>query len=122
MGKYTQRNIQAPQQRDENKIHPIWRGVGFILMIVVPLMGYAITSLIIQENKVKAWFVIPAELRGPAGYTDLWITILGTIVITLVLFVIITFLYFLTKRIVAPTRYGPFDVKPIQYHGKPYKR
>ena len=35
---------------------------------------------------------------------------------------ILQFFYFLIMRLFAPSRYGPYDVPPVTYKGKPYKR
>ncbi len=44
--------------------HPLWRGIGCIMMILVLAMSYAGASLLVDENKVQRWVVVPDGLRG----------------------------------------------------------
>jgi hypothetical protein len=50
------------------------------------------------------------------------VKVIATLVLTLVFLVILQFIYFVVMRMFAPPRYGPLDVPPVTYKGKPYKR
>lgn len=49
-------------QPTKREIHPLWRGIGCILLFVIPLMSYAAAVLIVEENFKRGWFPIPPEL------------------------------------------------------------
>lgn len=123
MSKYTSRSSQPMEpSRINRKIHPIWRGVGFVIMILTPLLGYASMTIFMEANFEQGWVQFPKELlvNGPDQY--LLVRVLLTILFMLVFYGILTFFSFLVFRIVAPPQYGPYDVPPVTYKGRQYKR
>ena len=96
------------------EVHPIWRGIGFILMVITPIMGYAIATVLIQENAQKGWVAIPPELLSPWLHPYLFIYIGLTLVIALALFMIFQLFTFIIYRLFGPSRYGPLDAPPIK--------
>lgn len=58
---YTSRRISTAQ-RDYWKTHPIWRGVGFALLVLIPLISYAACEVLIRQNGIHHWFALPADL------------------------------------------------------------
>ncbi|MEW6651253.1 MAG: hypothetical protein AB1453_13845, partial [Chloroflexota bacterium] len=58
-------SYQAKQQEAireaRNYVHPIWRGVGFLLMIITPVLGYFGALVLIEQNAKQNWFTIPPE-------------------------------------------------------------
>ncbi len=61
MGKYMKYRYQQVKER-RWKIHPIWRGLGFLLIILVPLMSFAGAILLVRQNFQHGWVRVPAEL------------------------------------------------------------
>ena len=125
MGKYSVRQTQAQRDRPSKlnpKIHPIWRGVGFALMIIAPLMAYATTEILLAENAAKYWIKIPTELIVKWQDPYILVKVISTLFISLIFLSILQLFYFIIMRIFAPSRYGPLDVPPITYKGKQYKR
>ncbi len=125
MGKYAPRqsgNVYDRPSRLNPKVHPIWRGVGFALLIIAPLMAYATTELFLMENAVRGWVTFPANWI--IKYQDPFILIkIGiTVFLTLVFMAILQMVFFIIMRIFAPPRYGPLDVPPVSFKGKSYKR
>jgi hypothetical protein len=102
-------------QRDERKwkLHPIWRGIGCFVAILVPLASYAIAHLVIEANKVENWLFIPFDLRGPTEFPYLFVKLLLAVVIAMVLFGLYTFIYVVVYRMVGPSKYGPMDSPPL---------
>ena len=124
MSKYNQRQAPLPKESQMYpKIHPIWRGIGFLLMILAPIMAFAATQIFLAENATANWIQIPQKLIVDWPQDPLiLVKIISTLAITLVFLIILQFIYFLIMRLVAPPRYGPYDVPPVAYKGKPYKR
>lgn len=123
MSKYGSRTNQPMEpSRLNRKIHPVWRGVGFVMMVLSPILGYASMVLLMEENAKQNWIQFPAELliEGPDPY--LLVKIILTVLFMLVFYGLLTFISFVLFRIFAPPQYGPYDVPPVTYKGKSYKR
>jgi len=125
MGKYAPRqsgNVNDRPSRLNPKVHPIWRGVGFALMIIAPLMAYATTELILIENASRNFLMIPASLIVQWQDPLILVKVIGTLFLSLVFLAVTQMIFFIIMRTFAPSRYGPLDVPPASFKGKPYKR
>jgi hypothetical protein len=121
MSKYGQYQSK-PVKPKRRELHPVWRGVGFVLMIVTPLISYAGSLVLLSENAKKGWVAIPAELISPFSDPMLFVKTILTLALTLVVYAIFGLLTALLYDILAPSPYGPTDVPPTAFHGKRYKR
>lgn len=108
----------------DNKIyiHPIWRGIGFALLILAPIMGYAASILLLDLNKVNKWIPVPRDLLISGSDPYLLIKIIITIVVAFLIFLIFQLITFFLYKVAGPSRYGPLDVPRVAYRGKKYKR
>jgi len=123
MSKYSSRTSQPMEpSRINRKIHPVWRGVGFALMVLSPILGYASMVIFMEENSKQAWIQFPKELLIEAPDQYILVKILLTLLFMLIFYGILTFITFLIFKIFAPSHYGPYDVPPVTYKGKSYKR
>jgi uncharacterized membrane protein YdbT with pleckstrin-like domain len=112
MTKYS--NYNRGRSREEKEaVHPIWRGVGFIFLILAPVMGYYASLLLIEANAENGWFKIPRDILAPGADPNLYIKIGLTILMAFLIFFILQFVGILIYRIAGPERYGPMDVPPI---------
>ncbi|HZW03724.1 MAG TPA: hypothetical protein VFF68_07350 [Anaerolineaceae bacterium] len=121
-GKYStyNRGQQAPTKRREP--HPIWRGVGFALMILTPILGWFGSLLLVQENIRQRWVPIPADLIWGGSDPLLLVKILVALVLMLLLFAFFQLVTFLLVRIFGGSRYGPYDAPQVAYRGKHHNR
>ncbi len=119
MGRY---NFTERNEKPEKEIHPIWRAVGFAMIVIIPLMGFAAASLILDENRKRAWFSIPKDIIGPKGDPELWMRVIIAAAVMFVLYIIYMLIAFLLTKAISPTRYGPYDVPPSSRKVKRYKR
>lgn len=118
MGKYDKFSSQSRMAKKPWDIHPIWRGIGCLMMLLIPIMSYAGAVLLVQANQEQRWFVMPRELMvkislpviGPVEH--LWANLLLTLALSLVGFALLTAVYALVFQLVGPDRYGPLDVPP----------
>ncbi len=121
-----QRETTREEREARKRIHPIWRGVGFALIILIPILSYAGMVVLLQQNAEKNWFPMPADLVARPGMFlyngDPWIYFKIVIVVAfmLVLYALFTLVTFLISSAFAPSQYGPYDVPPIK--GKVRKR
>ena len=110
-------SAQGPKPRPW-KIHPIWRGIGCIMLLIIPIVSWAGAVLLVQQDLEQGWMRIPREMAR-----SLSIPYLGTIpyfyatVITAVLLMVLGFaammvIYGIAYRIVGPSTLGPLDAPP----------
>ena len=97
----------------EREPHPIWRGIGFIMIILIPLLSYGIGLVLLQENARQGWVAIPRDLIARGADPDLYLKIILTVAISFVLYAVFTFISVVVLRAFGPKRYGPTDVPPI---------
>jgi hypothetical protein len=120
MTKYTQYSRRPPVRERPWKIHPIWRGIGCILILIIPVMSYAGSALLVQYDLQQAWFPIPKELAQPVNLPFvgnvpyLFANLIVTLVLMLVGYGVLTSFYALIYRIVGPPSLGPLDAPPLR--------
>ena len=128
-------------KRDENRpwvVHPIWRGIGCILIVIIPIMAWAGAELFMKANHFfdlpALWYqpvTIPLTQWEPVNillssidtfFSDMRITygIIFTTLIFLVLgYGLMSVLYGILYRIFGPPRYTNVDARPITVHRRP---
>jgi multisubunit Na+/H+ antiporter MnhC subunit len=97
-------------------VHPIWRGIGCIMLILLPIVSFAGAKLLVQANSRQHWVQMPSELSasftlpmiGRVLYADLALTA----ILVVIGFAIITVVYSVIYRIIGISRYGPLDSPP----------
>ncbi len=140
MTKYSSYNQQKVVPKSQNP-HPIWRGIGCLMIAIVPLISYgladATTKLAFNQN----WPLPPQLLGRPVTPSFLWnlpglVPILAaiesvdnlylllalTLVYIVILGAIISFGYAIVYQIAGPPRLGPLDVARPNVKVKKYKR
>ncbi|MFN7036113.1 MAG: hypothetical protein ACK4SN_07070, partial [Bellilinea sp.] len=103
-------NLQAKQQEmmreTRNSVHPIWRGVGFVLIVLTPILGYFGTIALLEENARQKWFVIPVDLLAPGADPLLYVKIGMTLILAFLIYFIFQFISMVLFRLLGPSRYG----------------
>ena len=139
MSKYSKYYKPPPERSSET--HPIWRGIGCLMIIIVPLIAYAGAVLLVQYGVDHGWPVppeivgyihfpdwvwnapvLPGLVRPIASYRDLWAVLLVFLVLLLLLSGIFSTVYAVMYRILGPSRYTSVDAPPSNYKPKVYKR
>ena len=138
MGKY--RSGVKRQESIPTGPHPIWRGIGCLLMVLIPIISFAAADVTIPFFQERG--LVPRELLiTPQTPSWLWVTpplaqayqflfgrpgILATLALTFIYIILIggimTVLYAIMYQMTAPSRYGPMDAPPIRTKVKKYKR
>jgi hypothetical protein len=121
MGKYDSYTANKPKPK-KREVHPIWRGVGFILILLIPALSYVGTLLLIEENSKSGWFSIPRDLISPYVEPYFYVKIILTIVFMFIFYAIFLFITALINRMIAPPRYSVYDVPPQAFRGKKKSR
>ncbi len=118
MGKYNSLQKREYTKKDPQQLPPIWRGIGFAMMIIIPIMSYAGMKVVMQYNQEHnyALFQIPLDLINKQGGDPyLFIEIGLTLFMMLVLYSFLMLFTFVLNRIFIPSQLGPFDVPRVAY-------
>jgi hypothetical protein len=139
MGKYSK--FQRPPMTKSTEIHPIWRGIGCLMMVVIPLVSYA-GAVKIVDYGIQHYWPFPASFlgyvqfpqwvwRAPvlpllvspiANFRNLGAVAVVTVALIVALAGIFSTVYAITYRFMGPSHYTPIDAPPAKYKPKHYKR
>ncbi|MBE3037619.1 MAG: hypothetical protein IMZ62_02235 [Chloroflexi bacterium] len=137
MGKYAKYQRKSPEKKG---MHPIWRGIGCILIIVIPLLAFGMMLVFVPP--IIATGKVPYQLLGHVHFPEwafkvrivadissfissidnLWMNIITFFVMLLILTAVASLLYSMIYTLVGPARYSELDAPPPKYKGKVYKR
>jgi hypothetical protein len=53
MAKY--QSYQKPKELPRNEVHPVWRGIGCIIMLILPIISGAAAKLLLELGKAQHW-------------------------------------------------------------------
>ncbi len=128
---FSSQNYQHEHQQRPWKVNPIWRGIGCILFLLIPIMSWFGTTIFLQSNQT---IVLPVELTRVVAipYTHIaqidrviltinryfsdtgfvFSQVFFTVILSIIGFGLLAFIYALMYRAAGPSRYGPFDVPP----------
>ncbi len=114
MGKFTRYSGVVQPKKRPWKIHPIWQGIGCLMMVLIPLISYAGAVLLVDANIKNGWVEIPPEFIGPPNYPLLYTQLGATVLLSLFGFIIFVIIYSLVYRLIGPPTLGPMDAPPIR--------
>ena len=120
MSKYDKFNPRASAAKRPWEIHPIWRGIGCLLMIMIPIMAYAGAALLVQANVSQGWVPIDAEFSQTVNIPNvgsvqyLYANLLLAVILAMLGFGLLVAIYALVYRAVGPSYLGPLDAEPIR--------
>ena len=101
MGRYQQYDRDV--KKTSVSVHPIWRGIGFLLMGVISVMSYAGANLLVEANKTKGWVVVPEGIRGGVSWApDLYAELIVTFFLIMIGFGVITIVYSIIYKVTRP--------------------
>jgi hypothetical protein len=105
------------------RIHPIWRGIGFLFMVLIPILGYAAAQVLLDLNGKNNWFPLPIDLLARPGmflysaFPDplLYIKLILSFVFIMLLYMIFTLVTFIVMGTfgVSNNKRDPYYVPPV---------
>jgi hypothetical protein len=139
MAKY--RSYERQEVKRAYEIHPVWRGIGCIILILIPVMAYLASTVLIQRGIEDSWSM-PSDLMGHpqlpawlyrfaftrqfaapiASVDNLYALIVGTLLITILAFGILAVVYGWSYRVIGPRRYTPLDAPEVERQAKRRRR
>lgn len=129
-----------PEKPKLERQHPIWRGIGCLMIIVIPVLSYAIAWLILPmlfksglvptqltgQMYVPEWLwvlpVVAGLVQRLIGFPNLKALLILTFVNILIISGIMSMIYALIYRMFGPPKYGPMDAPPPKVKVKKYRR
>ncbi len=141
MGKYSSYSKTKVKPKAVG-VHPVMRGIGCIMLIVVPILAYGASVLLVNYGARQGW-PIPPNWYGSMNFppiveklqglqpilsflraqNNLEANLIFTLAITVVIFGIMSVIYGYTYTLFGPPQYGPQDAPPIRgVKVKRYKR
>jgi len=140
MSKYKSSTLVKVKDRTRQP-HYLWRGIGCLMMIIIPAISY-VTGQLVIDALIKARYFIPFQLLGrpvlPSLFyksqglmiilapilkiNNLYAYLVAAFLIMLLLGGTISLIYAFIYRMFGPSRYSPLDAPPPKYKAKTYKR
>jgi hypothetical protein len=103
------------------KVHPIWRGIGCILIILVPILSYIGAVMLVEMNMAESWVPSPAVFMQTVTMPvfnvpvpHLYANLVVAGVLILVGYAGLMVLYAIIYSIVGPSQLGPLDAEPLR--------
>jgi hypothetical protein len=113
MSKYSQYIPSRKGNPAKKAIHPIWRGIGCIFLIIIPFISYIAANFIVTNRNSFSWVTVPRELIVMKLFDPLLLVkFLYTAIFVFFLYLILTVITFLINHFFGPSRFGPYDVPP----------
>jgi len=129
---YSSRKYGKKSEERPWKVHPIWRGIGCFMAIIMPLMAWAGAEIFLKTNtfitlppELYRRVLIPLSEQGTIDSVSLAINnilsglgvtygkIFFTVVFLFLGYGILSILYSIMYRVAGPPRYGKFDARPM---------
>ena len=140
MGKYGSRMVKKPSMPKRNTVNPYMRGIGCLLMLIVPVFSYGVGDFLAGQGFgyqviPRAWYgtmQFPPFIYAFAGLR--WVaaqlsdiphlpaTLAIAVVVMIVVGGIMSVIFGWMYSLLAPSRYGPTDVPLPRIKTKKYKR
>ncbi|HMB22975.1 MAG: hypothetical protein ACM33V_07620 [Chloroflexota bacterium] len=140
MGKYS--TYTRKQSKRPTGVHPVMRGIGCIMIVVVPILAYGVSMLVVNYGIARGWPIpkewlgqpaIPQLLWGVQSLTSILYFLQGqnnlvanlafSVAMIIIIGGIMAVIYGFLYSIFGPPQYGPQDAPPIKGRKiKAYKR
>jgi len=116
MTKHSMFRTDFPPKPSKLPIHPVWRGIGLILMVVLPVGSYLLASMLIENKEQFSWIIIPTDLILNKYPSDplILVRLFYALIILILVSAILAFFTFLIASLFGPSRYDPYDVPPYR--------
>jgi hypothetical protein len=123
MGKHdAYRHSSNDRQTRKPEIHPVWRGIGFVFMILIPVIAYAGAVVLIEENNKQGWMPFPYDLMATPKHIlfrlfqdqliHIKLIVMG--ILMFLMYAVFSFITFLVTSAFGVSRYGPYDLPPVE--------
>ena len=106
------------EREDVRRVHPIWNGIGCLLIVIIPTFFFLLSHLLLDANAGR--ISLPAELMntvnvyylGEVNYFNA--KVLATVVLSFAGYLVLAFIYSLMYFASGQTMSGPMDAPPVR--------
>lgn len=112
------------KKQREDEPHPAWRGIGFLMIILIPILSFLISIEVVAALAMRG-FVLPEELRRPpqeilgmGPFANLPAILVFGVLIAAVLFGVFAVINAIIYGASAGNTYRAFESPPEQYKKK----
>jgi len=122
MGKYDKYSPSSFAPGRPWDIHPVWRGIGCLFMLLIPVLSYAGAIVLVEANLRDGWVPLSRELAaevlvpaiGPVPH--LYANLIAAALLMLLGFGLLVVFYSLLFRLVGygPPKPGLKDAPPVR--------
>jgi hypothetical protein len=131
MSKYSK--YQKIKEKRTAGLHPVWRGIGCLMVIILPTLAYFSSLALLKIGLEKGWpiprsllgfvefpkwvwkYHVTTNLLSPiANYPNFYAILVFTLVILILLSGIFSLLYSIMYRLVGPPQYSEVDAPPVK--------
>jgi len=88
------------------------------MAVLIPILAYIGALIVLEENSKQGWFAIPRDLISKYIEPYLYVKVILTAVLMFIFYAIFLFITAIITRVLAPPRYGVYDVPPQTFRGK----
>jgi len=137
MSKYA--SNRPPTLKINHEVHPVMRGIGCIMMVIVPILSYLAATVLVpifpipllpgmtRALDVPPWlYNLLTGLQPFFNYVEsqpLFVSfIIFALVLSILIFSIMSIVYGFIYKAFGPSQYGPTDEPPIRKKVKKYTR
>ena len=141
MGKYSAASRRPPPPPKPEGPHAIWRGIGCLMMLLIPIISVALGYETVNYVLKQGW-ILPYQLLGTPQLPDffyksggllqvfgplthiqnLYAHLAAGILYMILLGGLVSVIYAVMYRIAGPNRWGPTDAPPPKIKTKRYTR
>ena len=114
MAKHNMFRKELPTAPDKRPLHPIWRGIGCIMAVVLPVVSFIVSTLLFENQEQFKWMIVPQELMLKNNPKDplLLAKLVYAAIILFIIAAILAIITFFVNKLLGPSKYGPYDVPP----------
>jgi hypothetical protein len=139
MGKY--QTYQKQKELPRNEVHPVWRGIGCLIVIITPIISWAAAQVLLELGKTQKWaflYELSDNLRFPdyvykipgilvaanyiSGIAYLKALLLFFFLVLILLSGVFALLNAILYRMIGPPRYTAIDAPAPRVKTKRYTR
>lgn len=121
MGKYGKVGRQVNSKERPWQVHPIWMGIGCLLLILIPIIAYAGAVLLVEANTKAKWIAVSSDLMRTITLPVLGLQVphllanlLAAAVLALIGFGVLMVIYAIIYSVIGPEKYSPLDSPPVK--------
>ena len=105
MSKYNQYQSSTSRPDEKKKVHPIWRGIGCLLVVIIPFLSYVGSIYLVGMKANLTWLIIPEEIIYKNAKDPLiFVKIIYAFIIAFILFAVLGMITFIFNKLFGTSR------------------